>query len=520
MQQAFRLGPAGFGPLIAPQNHGAPQTATRLWLPSDLATAPKAWLDANALTGADGSTVSTFTDQEGHFDATLASGTGPVLRYAAQNSLKVVEFTTASAAKMTFSSSLMNGATQGCFFAVLKLKNDPTLNGAAGGDAAAILDAFTSDTGSNLGSHHPYSDGVFYDHFGVSTRQTLGDPTPSFSSTYRLFNCEITSGGTYTNRIDATQFFQAVSQTVDFGAKTRNLAYTLGGGAFDFYLNGYVAEVLILDYVPSSTELAQIEGYLAWRWGEQANLPGGHTYVAAAPTTAGSSGSPDVTLALTGQTVTASQGTLAPTVSFALAGQPLSVTRGALVATTGVTLTGQALTVSQGALTPALTLALAGSGVVANQGALTPAFSVTLAGQALVASRGTILPSLSLPLLGSGITVTKGNVSVTGDVTIALTGQTISASAGSLTPTTNLALTGNGITGSQGTITAGLSAALVGSLIRARAGTLRGTVYIAPLTAPILAGWHEHQPAAESWAPNDNSGGTAWRSRTKGRSTW
>ena len=47
--------------------------------------------------------------------------------------------------------------------------------------------------------------------------------------------------------------------------------------------NGCIAEVLIYSSVLSANDRQSVEGYLAWKWGLQSNLPVGHTYKAAAP---------------------------------------------------------------------------------------------------------------------------------------------------------------------------------------------------------------------------------------------
>jgi hypothetical protein len=46
----------------------------------------------------------------------------------------------------------------------------------------------------------------------------------------------------------------------------------------DFY------EIIVYDGIMTSLQRQQIEGYLAWKWGIQANLPSGHPYKTAAPT--------------------------------------------------------------------------------------------------------------------------------------------------------------------------------------------------------------------------------------------
>lgn len=45
-----------------------------------------------------------------------------------------------------------------------------------------------------------------------------------------------------------------------------------------------VAELIVLGYIPTTDERQRIEGYLAWKWGLQGNLPSDHPYKSAAPT--------------------------------------------------------------------------------------------------------------------------------------------------------------------------------------------------------------------------------------------
>lgn len=247
-----------------------------LWTPADLTTAPKAWYDPDTLAGADGSNVSTITDLQGSFNATLASGTGPILHYNYLNGRKVLEFSKASLAKVTISSSLLNGATEGSFFALIKLKNDPPPDNGSNGDVGSILDCFTTDS---QGSHHPYSNGAFYDTFGVSSRTAFGSLGKNMASTYRIVNVEITAAGVHTVRIDGVQQAQATGKTIAFGNVTRHLGWTTG----DYFLNAYLVDLFVLDYVPSAAERYKIEGYALWSAGLESQLPSGHAYEFVAP---------------------------------------------------------------------------------------------------------------------------------------------------------------------------------------------------------------------------------------------
>ena len=61
---------------------------------------------------------------------------------------------------------------------------------------------------------------------------------------------------------------------------------TDGTGVYDgYFLNGNVAEIIAYKsaHIDKATR-ETIEGYLAWKWGLQGSLPGGHTYKGSAPT--------------------------------------------------------------------------------------------------------------------------------------------------------------------------------------------------------------------------------------------
>ena len=47
--------------------------------------------------------------------------------------------------------------------------------------------------------------------------------------------------------------------------------------------DGLIGEIVVTSGTLSDAERAQLEGYLAWKWGTQAALPGDHAYKSAAP---------------------------------------------------------------------------------------------------------------------------------------------------------------------------------------------------------------------------------------------
>lgn len=162
--------------------------------------------------------------------------------------------------------------------------------------------------------------------------------------------------------------------------------------------------------------------------------------------------SPDVTVALTGQSLTASGGSLAVTIAPALTGLSLSAAQGSVAAANSKALTGQSLTAALGAITPANALGISG--------------------QASTLARGTIGPVTSRAITGQSGSIAQGSVSVSADVTVALTGQSLAAAAGSLTPATSKALTGQAITAAQGSTLAALSIGVSGLALAASQGSV------------------------------------------------
>lgn len=129
----------------------------------------------------------------------------------------------------------------------------------------------------------------------------------------------------------------------------------------------------------------------------------------------GAGSSPDVTVALAGQSVTVSTGTIAPSASIPLSGQGVTASTGTLGVNHSQALTGTAVTASAGTLTPSSSIAVTGQAVTASTGTLGVQSSVTLTGQAVTASAGTITPSIG------------------GDLTLALTGIDLVFATGTIT---------------------------------------------------------------------------------------
>jgi hypothetical protein len=143
--------------------------------------------------------------------------------------------------------------------------------------------------------------------------------------------------------------------------------------------------------------------------------------VAVAPAAADSGTS----VALTGQALSSTAGTLAKTFDIALPGQSLAAAQGPLAPSASVALGGLPASVGHGALTAAAgasaAVALTGQGVSGACGGLgvTVSASVTLAGQGLGLEAGTLGASATgqaifVSLIGQGLTLLEGALEIAG----------------------------------------------------------------------------------------------------------
>jgi hypothetical protein len=100
--------------------------------------------------------LATFSDRSGNANhwSQASAPERPILRYSVINGRKVLEFDGLSS-YMSCATGLMNGATSGSWFALIKLDADPpaSLSG-------PVIDGFGASD-----SYHPYTDGVIYDGF-------------------------------------------------------------------------------------------------------------------------------------------------------------------------------------------------------------------------------------------------------------------------------------------------------------------------------------------------------------------
>ena len=117
------------------------------------------------------------------------------------------------------------------------------------------------------------------------TSALSGGPFAGPSSYGTVFNY---TAGTAKVFIDGIERASYSSYTTKVGASQLLQIFANRTGAFN--PDGAFAELIVLDAVDTTTRQL-IEGYINWKWGQQAKLDAGHLYKDAAPTD-GASGNP------------------------------------------------------------------------------------------------------------------------------------------------------------------------------------------------------------------------------------
>lgn len=99
--------------------------------------------------------------------------------------------------------------------------------------------------------------------------------TAASDSAWDLFSHTRTVNSAYTFNYNGSNQYSAASSTATtFQGLTINTGSVAGGETSDCD----VAEILLYNTLLTTAQVQQIEGYLAWKWGLQGNLPASHPY--------------------------------------------------------------------------------------------------------------------------------------------------------------------------------------------------------------------------------------------------
>ena len=269
-----------------------------LWTPAQLTTAR--WFDfsnASSVTEVSGavSQINDLSGNGGHLSQGTA-GSRPTYTLAQQNGLNVATFD-GTADFLALGSDYSLGTAQSIFWIG---KPAATITAASsvrylwtGGSythpstttsellfgSGSVSGNFTNERLFSVVVAHATGSAQVY-----GNAKTNADISTSFFASYAF----TTSSNLFRGRFNGADDLATASTQGSFSStNTRypTLLRQLGArtGSSGFW-SGEVWETIVFPSYLSQSDTELVEGYLAWKWGVQASLPGGHPYASAAPT--------------------------------------------------------------------------------------------------------------------------------------------------------------------------------------------------------------------------------------------
>ncbi len=324
-----------------------------------------------------------------------------------------------------------------------------------------------------------------------SNPATLGYPFASIPAGWNHLVVVHKSGSftMYLNGVDVTAATTGSENWGQPAAGNHSIGQRLGGASARWF-NGGIQDFVVFRGALSAAEALQLyqAGYQIFQ------PPQRRIWVGAA-------GGGDVSLSITGQSLTANLGALSASVTSSVTGNQTTLQQGTITANVSQTLTGQAISLVQGSVSSDVSTVITGQTVSLAQGSVTDASSgnVTkaLSGQSLSVSQGALTASISLALNGQSIVLSGGSVSPA--ISSALAGQQASVQQGNVSANISAGLTGQAAVISNGTVfQAGsdVTKALTGQQLSIALGVLLEKKTIARPSSDTTAG---------AWLPSAGS---------------
>jgi hypothetical protein len=235
------------------------------WTPADLAVEAIVWMDATVGVSDTAGDVDTWTDQtsNGYVFEDKATVNKPVTDSVTQNGLNVLHYDVATLTRATDITGIK------CCMAV------------CGDSLASVVGPLHGQlTGSSNNYTFLWHSSSSYDISIDGESGNSGNASVDGNDTVSGGNINLPEVTNVTNR-DWHSWYMDYNNPVDVAW----LGTSLSGAGIPSYGEFNLAEMIFLDYVPSVDDKQLMEGYLMWKWGLEANLPVGHPYKSAAPTT-------------------------------------------------------------------------------------------------------------------------------------------------------------------------------------------------------------------------------------------
>jgi len=239
---------------------------SKLWTPSDITTV--LWLDAADMNTiqTSGSSVTNWNDKSGNgHDAVQATPASQPTNGGTIGGLNAIVF---------------DGTSDRLDIAALGINNEHTIYAVAYTVSSSSYREMLRGQGTDEDLHFGQLNGNCSTFYGNNSAWAdVGANTPLGASTSAFVNGVVADGAG-----NATPYHNGTAQNSKsctmVGTTT---GFSVGSVQGANFWDGPIAEIIVCPSAVSSDTREKLEGYLAWKWGVQANLPTDHAYRSAAP---------------------------------------------------------------------------------------------------------------------------------------------------------------------------------------------------------------------------------------------
>jgi hypothetical protein len=211
-----------------------------------------------------GSTVALWRDKSVSLNHASNTSALPTVTFRARNGFNVMNFSGSQYLTLS-TTTLPTGSTRCSFFFVTRTTS------------TGVQVFFTYGATPNTANRNPQ----FYYNSSVLNTDLYGGGGLSDNTNY--LNSYVMTSCTFTNSNiawDNGSQFSGGSTAINLNTGTGWAS--VGVGRFEstllYYLTGQIGEIIVFNRALSTADRQLVEGYLAWKWGLQTNLPSTHLY--------------------------------------------------------------------------------------------------------------------------------------------------------------------------------------------------------------------------------------------------
>lgn len=225
-------------------------------------------------------------------DSSTVTRTGANVTRWTDKSINSFTFILSGTTNPTYSNSIQNNNSAIYFDGTNQVMNSSVRNFSNGAYTVFTVQYLTSTTGSSSGFQRVINGGpdstLFVGVNGTTIAAFTGNglggwndiavlvPNYTNLATWRIVSFTI-------NSTVLTSFIDGNPTSIKVGTTGSITSIFIGGLTNAQYWNGYLGEFLIYSNVLGTFQRQQTEGYLAWKWGIQSQLPASHPFKNAPP---------------------------------------------------------------------------------------------------------------------------------------------------------------------------------------------------------------------------------------------